>query len=234
MSGDSDPEFEERDLQAAEYVMGLLPPLQARAIEALALSDSAVAAAIANWEDLLTPLADVVPPMPPPPMLWRRLALATGIEAGGPAARRSGPTRFWRSLAIWRAVAAGAVAVAASLAFLLYSKPATPPEPLLAALSPANSPGATFLVRVRPDGIATVLAISNPAVPQGRSLQLWALRANATVPVSLGLLPDSGRARLRVREPQGTQLLVSQEPLGGSPTQLPTGPVVYSGLLTGL
>ena len=234
MSGASDPEFEERDLQAAEYVMGLLPPLQARAMEALALSDPAVAGAIAVWEDLLTPLADIVPPVQPPPMLWRRLALATGIEAREPPVQSATPARIWRSPNLWRATTAGALAIAASLAFLLYNKPAKLPEPLLAALTPANSPGATFLVRVNPDGTATVAAVSSPAVPQGRSLQLWALRANTTVPVSLGLLPDSGRTRLQVREPQGTQLLVSQEPLGGSPTQLPTGPVVYSGLLTGI
>ncbi len=233
MSGVSDPEFEERDLQAAEYVMGLLPPVQARAMEALALSDPAVARAIAAWEDLLSPLAEIVPPVEPPPMLWRRLALAAGIENRA-AARTGLPGRIWRNPNSWRAATAGALAVAASLAFLLYNRPATPPQPLLAALTPASAPGATFLVRVEPDGTATIVAVSSPGVPQGRSLQLWALRANSTVPVSLGLLPDSGRARLQVREPQGTQLLVSQEPLGGSPQAGPTGPVVFKGSLTGI
>ena len=233
MSGASDPEFEERDIQAAEYVMGLLPPVQARAMEALALSDPAVARAIAAWEDLLSPLAEIVPPVEPPPMLWRRLALAAGIENRA-AARTGLPGRIWSSLNSWRAATAGALAVAASLAFLLYNRPATPPQPLLAALTPASAPGATFLVRVEPDGTATIVAVSSPGVPQGRSLQLWALRANSTVPVNLGLLPDSGRARLQVREPQGTQLLVSQEPLGGSPQAGPTGPVVFKGSLTGL
>jgi anti-sigma-K factor RskA len=31
--------------------------------------------------------------------------------------------------------------------------------------------------------------------------------------------------------PEGAQLLVSQEPKGGSPTGLPTGPVLYGGTI---
>ncbi len=214
-------------------MLGLLPPNQARALEALALSDAAVAASVTAWEDRLAPLADLVPPLPPPPALWRRLALAAGLDdATSPG--RGASRALWRSLGLWRTAAAGAAAIAAGLAVLLYAQPARRAEPLLAALTPFNAPGATFLVRVGPDGMATVVAVTDASVPQGRSLQLWAVRAGADAPVSLGLLPGSGRARLPIPPAPGTQLLISQEPLGGSPTNLPTGPVVYSGLLTAL
>jgi anti-sigma-K factor RskA len=106
------------------------------------------------------------------------------------------------------------------------------PAPLMAALSPYGGPGATFLVRVEPDGSATVVAVGNPNVPQDRSLQLWALQPNATTPVSMGLLPSSGRVRLNIPVPSGTQLLVSQEPVGGSPR--PTLPPVLAGTLSGI
>ena len=230
--------FEERDLQAAEYVLGALPRNQAHALEVLAMTDPAVAASIAAWENRLAPLTDLVPPKDPPPVLWHRLALATGIDsiaAAPPAARRGGPgTRpgLWRSPALWRTTTVGAMAIAASLAFLLYAKP--PSEPLVAALSPLNTPGATYLVRVGANGDATIVAVGTPDVPAGKSLELWAVAAtpNAT-PVSLGLLPGSGRARLTIKLPPGTKLLVSQEPEGGSPTKAPTGPVIYGGDLTG-
>lgn len=238
MSGAAEPDFEERDLQAAEYVMGALPPNQARALEALAMADPAVAASIAAWEARLAPLSDLVVPVVPPEVVWRRLALAVGIESvvGGPAlarrgARAEGRAGLWRGAGVWRAATAGAVAVAASLAFMMYARP--PAEPLVAALSPLNSPGATFLVRVGADGAATVVAVGAPDVPRGRSLELWAVAAGASGPVSMGLLPANGRVRLTIKLPPGTKLLVSQEPEGGSPTKAPTGPVVYGGELTG-
>ena len=246
MSGAGESGFEdERDLQAAEYVMGALPPNQARALEALALTDVGVAASVMAWEARLAPLADLLTPVEPPPELWRRLALAAGIEgiAAGPAMpRRVEPARrasAWRSVGLWRATTAVAAATAAVLAFTVYVAPLREaPAPLVAALSPLNAPGATFLVRVGADGQATVIAVGSPDVPQGRSLELWSVAAAtpggaAPAPVSMGLLPASGRTRLVIKLPPGTRLLVSQEPAGGSPTRAPTGPVLYGGELTG-
>jgi anti-sigma-K factor RskA len=71
------------------------------------------------------------------------------------------------------------------------------------------------------------------AVPPaaGKSYELWALPRGGA-PVSLGLLPAGGRAERRLNEPQRAALLaadkvaVSIEPLGGSPTGSPTGPIV--------
>lgn len=230
-----DPAPGDRDLDAAEYVLGLLPPERARAVEALAAQDPAVAASIVAWQNRLSPLANVVVPEFPPPELWQRLALASGLQKAfvrRNAPRRSIYEKIWRSSTLWQATTLGATAVAASLAFLLLSaKP--PPEPLLAALSPQHSPGAVFLVRVGERGQATIIAVGRPTTPINRSLELWALGEGATAPVSLGLLPGGGRTRLRAPVSAGTRLLVSQEPTGGSPTGAPTGPVVYSGLLTG-
>ena len=223
----------DQDLHAAEYVLGVLPANQARVLEALAMNDPSVAASIAAWENRLAPLADLVPQAAPPPILWRRLALATGIDSviqpSVPVRRDAG-----RSAGRWRAVAVGFMAVAASLAFLLYTKSIAGPEPLIAALSPYGGPGATFLVRVGADGAATVVAVGDTNVPQGKTLELWAVTAGATAPVSMGLLPPNGRTLLTVPAQPGTQLLVSQEPAGGSPTKQPTGPVVYAGKLTGI
>lgn len=222
---------DEQDLHAAEYVIGLLPPHQARALEALALNDSTVAASVAAWERRLAPLADVVDPVTPPPVLWRRLALAAGIDSVIQP-EISARSQFPRGLAVWKGLTAGSLAIAAALAYLLLVKPPVP-APLIAALTPYNSPGATFLIRVGPDGAATVVAVGDTNVPQGRALELWAVTGTAA-PVSLGLLPDNGRKPLTISAPAGTQLLVSQEPVGGSTTKAPTGPVVYAGKLTGI
>jgi anti-sigma-K factor RskA len=225
---------DEQDLQAAEYVMGLLPHNQARALEALALNDATVAASISAWELRMAPLAAVVQPVPPPPVLWRRLALAAGIDNVVQLETRARPQPR-RGAGLWQGMTVGSLALAAGMAYLLLIKPPVPagPEPLMAALSPYGAPGATFLVRVGADGAATVVAVGDTNVPQGRSLELWAVNGSAA-PVSMGLLPDSGRKPLTISAPAGSQLLVSQEPEGGSPTKAPTGPVVYAGKLTGI
>jgi len=226
----------DRDLDAAEYVMGLLSPDEARAVEMLASQDAAVAASIVAWQDRLGPLANVVEPVFPPPELWQRLSLATGLQRGvvrRSAPRRSASSKVWGSLALWRATTFGALALAAGLAFLTFAPKPPLPEPLLAALSPQGSPGAVFLVRVGDRGQTTVIAVGRPNIPTDRVLELWALTEGATAPVSLGLLPIGGQTRLRTPVGAGTRLLVSQEPSGGSPTGAPTGPVLYAGLLAG-
>lgn len=223
-------------LSIAEYVMGTLPPEQARAVEALALADPVVADELWAWELRLAPLADVVTPVQPPRAVWRRLVLATGIEDERRHRRQpySATRRLWASLGFWRGLSFGTAAAAAALAFVLLR----PPEPLqpdlMAALAPAGTPGTTFLVRIGRDGSALILASAPPEAVPGRALELWALTSDALAPVSLGVLPADGRARLRAPARAGTRLLVSQEPAGGSPTGQPTGPVVYAGVvLTG-
>ncbi|HEX3992345.1 MAG TPA: hypothetical protein VHX39_14335, partial [Acetobacteraceae bacterium] len=61
----------------------------------------------------------------------------------------------------------------------------------------------------------------------------WRRFAGETRPRSLGVLPASG-IRMVDALTLGTQLLVSLEPRGGSPTGQPTGPVLYGGRLTAL
>jgi anti-sigma-K factor RskA len=63
-------------------------------------------------------------------------------------------------------------------------------------------------------------------------LEIWVLPAGAAQPVSLGLMSAAGRSL--AQDWQGpAQLLISREPRGGSPTGLPTGPVIYKGSLSG-
>lgn len=226
------------DLQAAEYVLGSMTLEESLAFEALARGNGEVRASIQYWEDRLAPLADSLPVASPPPELWQRLALATGlyVPAGPPQPRRSrhqrsALSRAWGNTGLWRGISAASMAVAAGLALFVFAPSQLDADPLLAALSPSGAPGAVFLMRVDGAGNATVFAVGQPNTPEGRSLQLWALAAGSTVPTPLGLLSPSGQARLRVASAPGTRVLVSIEPFGGSPTGKPTGPVVYAGLL---
>lgn len=70
-------------------------------------------------------------------------------------------------------------------------------------------------------------------VPQGRTLQVWTLPDPATGPVSMGLLPAVTATTLTgppLPVPKREQLYeITLEPVGGSPTGKPTGPIIGKG-----
>ena len=79
-----------------------------------------------------------------------------------------------------------------------------------------------------------IKAVVPVEVAADRALQLWALPTGGN-PRSLGLIAPSGVVQIALTGPAETALAqvpalaVSLEPPGGSPTGLPTGPVLYSG-----
>lgn len=222
---------EDTGMLAAEYALGVLDTAEMREAEALVQRDAAFADQVYFWQDRLSPLAALIDPVMPPPVLWSRLALATGIGGGS---RQPSRTR----VGLWQGATAAALALAAAFAAVAYL-PNPPMQPaqsarFAAALAPLASP-ARFLAEAQPDGRIVVTGLADASAPQGRDYQLWELPHGATTPVSLGVLkpgqnvivpPDRAMAQ--------TQLLVSDEPTGGSTTNLPTGPVVFGGTLTPL
>jgi anti-sigma-K factor RskA len=218
--------FEELDLLAGEFVLGCLSGEERRDVEARAAADPALRRMIQAWEVRLAPLGLLATPLAPPPALWQRLEAAIA-----PAARPPFLLAAWRSLQVWRISTAGAVALAAALAAFIILRPA--PPSYVAEIEPPGGPAPAFLAHTEHDGSIQLTALSPAPVPAGRDLELWALPAGATRPISLGVIPPGGkRVNPRALPTARTQLLVSLEPAGGSPTGQPTGPVLYAGTFT--
>jgi anti-sigma-K factor RskA len=230
--------LEDFDPTAGEYVLGVLDAEARAAALARSQADPAFAADVAAWEARLTPLAERVAEVIPPPAVWRRIALQLGVD---PGARRP---RLTESVGFWRGVAGASLAAAAAclLALVVVPRPAPvviPPE------APAASPQPMTVARLAgetgpPMFIATLDAehhrlMVTPAVvssvPQ-HSHQLWLLPASGP-PRSLGIVSADRSMMLDMPAdmPLDATLAVSAEPLGGSPTGLPTGPVVATGTL---
>lgn len=214
------------DPLAGEYVLGHLRGRARERFERLLLSDVAVAQTVTDWQERLAPLARLAPPVVPRPRVWREIR------------RRIAPARSRRRP--W--FSARAAAVAASAAFLailgLYlARPAVTPAPAGQQLALLTSHQGTprWLISVRGRHLKMLTVGAGATPPQGKSYQLWMLPGGGAKPISLGLLPSSGLAS-EVLSPRQVQALkgarglaVSVEPHGGSPTGLPTGPVVYTG-----
>lgn len=236
MSGTPDPIPDEMHVLAGEYVLGALDAAEMRAVRSRAAADPLLAAAIAAWERRLAPLAAAVPPEAPPTALWARLeaAIAPLAEAPEPfparpaasAPRPDGPRRVWP----WQVATAASLALAAGLAAFALLPHGGGKRVEVAALSPLHAAAPGFLAEARPDGSVVLTALAPPKVPAGRDLELWILPPGGTAPKSLGVLPALGRRLVLAAAPApGTQMMVSLEPKGGSPTGAPTGPVLFAG-----
>ena len=227
----SRPDRRERlDRLAAEFALGTLATRPRARLARAARTEAAVAEAIRDWEQRLAALAVAVPPVTPPPRVWTRI-----VDRLGLARESSAAGGWWNRLAVWRALAA--VAVIAALGFgiaLMGEKPAVPESPIVAVLAGPDGKPALIASARRGDAILLVKAIAAAPVEAGKALELWMLPTGAP-PRSLGLIPATGIARVPLRAPSDTALAnipalaVSLEPATGSPTGLPTGPVLYSG-----
>lgn len=208
---------EDRDLFAGEFVLGLLEGEELTAAEALVASDPNFARAADVWRERFNPLALSVEPVAPPARLWQRIETSTGGNVV--------PLRRWRAIGI------GSLAVAASLAAFIVLRPPEPAQ--VAVLAPIAGGVPVLLATWTPRGAWSIRPNGAIAVPSGKDLELWSLAAGETKPRSLGVLPADGR-RLTASLAPGTQILVSLEPTGGSPTGQPTGPVLYGGSIGAL
>ena len=224
-------DYGRRDLAerlAAEYVLGTLRGPARRRLEALLPAHPTLRAAVSAWQSRLLPLADVVPPVVPSPVVWERLqSRLFGSAAPAPP--------WWQRLALWQGLSALAVAGVVGMA-VLQTAPREQAAPIVVVLASAEAGGAvpaSFVASLSGDGSTLVLKpVQVGALGSARSFELWAVPASGA-PRSLGLVSASSGATVR----RAGLLLdtaafaVSVEPQGGSPTGAPTGPIVALGKL---
>lgn len=232
-ANDTQDSANDGNLIAAEYVLGVLDATERRELERRLTREPALASEVAFWEERLTGLADVVPPVLPPDAVWSRIETAVGTAPERPS--------VWQSVIFWRGFAiASATLAAASIAALVYfgSMPGTR-APLMATLS--SSPGQpNFVASVTATGNNLVIAPATLLTNDRRAFELWLIPTGETRPRSLGLIQPGQPIKLEIpsnligRLTLNATLAVSLEPPGGSPTGLPTGPVIATGKLTNL
>lgn len=224
-----DPRARERlDALAAQYALGTLSPRAGRRLAMAARSDPAIADAIRAWELRLAALAEACPAVTPSPRVWERVVARLGLEGSSAPAK---PVKSrWQRVATWRGLALGSAAAAIALAVaLVVLKPTAPAPAYVVVLAGADAHAALVATAVRGNNTLTIKPLAPLAVPTDRELELWALPTGAN-PRSLGRIPSTGVARVHLaRALDAPALAISLEPRGGSPTGLPTGPVIYSG-----
>ena len=232
------------DAIVAEFVLGTLTGEERDAFEERLATSSSLQASVAEWENRLSGMYDLVPESEPPPALWSRIDDTLGDAAAqAPEVQDDGLIdALTRGIRMWRwtaAVAAAATVVLAAYIGADFIRPngAATQLPAFAILQPER-PTSSWFVRVMEGGRhALISPISAPARAGGRDFELWAITGPNTAPLSLGVIQERRTtvleipASLRGRVTGGVTLAISVEPAGGSPTGAPTGPVVFTGKL---
>ena len=222
---------ERADALAAQYVLGTMSARARARFARLSRGDPVLAAAIRAWEDRLSPLAQSVAPVEPPASVWSAILARIDRAAGSTPERRT----VWATVSLWRGLALTGFATAIALALVLLAPPLERPAATLVVVLAGQDAKPAFVASAERNGrLLTIKAVAPLSPGADRSLQLWALPA-AGNPRPLGLVPASGVVQIALPVDAGTALqniaalAVSLEPRGGSPTGLPTGPVLYSG-----
>jgi anti-sigma-K factor RskA len=216
------------DLLAAEYVLGTLSPEERREFGRALTTDPMAAAAVHYWSERLGPLAAALPDVPPPARLWSRIEALTDPS----------PANDNAAVGRWRIAAIAASLLALAMTGVAIRDGSLTPAregPAIAALSRAGGEPA-LLVTYDPAARRLNLAPLDLPERPGHSLELWMIEGQSA-PHSMGVLSPGGRpsfSGVAIDPKSETVFAISVEPLGGSPTGAPTGPVVYSGRLVTL
>lgn len=220
-----------RDLLAGHYVLGHMPSRARALFERLLLSRPDYSRAVVAWEERLSPMLHATTPQRPPRRVWRRLRRRIERETSAPS-RRPWFGQFGTGGLTWAGVATAAFLVV--LGLYLAQPAVTPPAPPSQYAVISTQQGAPRWVITVSDKKMHMRTAGRAAPPSGKSYELWMLPGGEAHPVSLGVLPVSGEASEKLTPAMlktlksSKALAVSIEPEGGSPTGLPTGPVVYT------
>jgi anti-sigma-K factor RskA len=219
---------EDLHVLAGEYVLGVLDEPDASEVAEALTTNIELRRAVTFWEEQLNPLSELASPALPPLGTWEAIEARITKPASKPTA-----SPFWERVALWRWSTAGLAAAAAALALWIATTPAPGPR-FVAILHPPQQDQASWVATAGRSGLV-VRPITTATPPSDRVFELWAIAPGATRPRSLGVIPPDGELRLGTVPPDlrdGATLAISVEPVGGSPTQQPTGPVVFVGLAT--
>lgn len=215
----------------AEYVLGLLGPKAHAAMEARIEQSPQLQRERDFWVQRFAYLDNQVEPVSPPAHIFSNLE----TRLFGQQKR----TSFWDSLALWRSIAAGALAIAAVAVGFTVLQPRPDSGALatqLVAALQAEGSDVEFVALYDGTGAVRLTSLSGHSVP-GSDYELWAIQGGHD-PISMGVIPVDARSTVELSDAvrtgwgEGSVLAITLEPQGGAPNGVPTGPIVAQGAVT--
>ncbi|MFK8050629.1 MAG: anti-sigma factor [Halioglobus sp.] len=209
---------------ASEYVLGTMVGAARHRFETLQRERSDIREAVWRWESRLGALCAATQPLQPPGKSWRAIENRIWPQA------KSG---VWHSLGFWRSWSALTSALALAVIFMVVPVTQRSGPDHIGLIGEASAPLWLISANLQ-TGEVSARAVNAEAADVDKVFELWMLPVSGN-PISMGLLPVSGEstqrslpAGLLALLKQSKGLAVSIEPAGGSPTGVPTGPVVHT------
>lgn len=232
-------ELDDIDGLAAEYVLGTLSREERLSVAERRASDKALDRAIEDWERRLGPMVETVAPVAPSPNLYNKIRAQIGLSQHV-VSLKAREQQLARRAVRWRNAFVGATALAASLVGILgYREMVDRKEATqyVAVLDSGNAKPAFLLTVDTKTNIAVITAV-NPPPQSDKTYQVWLVSDKMPKPKSLGMVNKPGEMQMMPMESKSEMDLlmnasfeVSVEPMGGSPTGAPSGPVMFTGRL---
>ncbi|HEY7760187.1 MAG TPA: anti-sigma factor [Burkholderiales bacterium] len=225
-----------REALAAEYALGTLQGRARRRFERSLKDDPALRRYVASWQERLAPLDAAVTPVQPPARVWHAIQRRVTAAPRGWAA-------LWDSLRFWRGAAFAGLAAALMLTASLGVLPPERSELMVVVMSDERAePRMTVSWDTDSGGDKRmrIRVLGHAEMAPDTAWELWMLPGGDRKPLSLGLITTHETQSVLVPRELATAinaawgLAMSVEPKGGSPTGLPTGPVLYKGQCTKL
>lgn len=228
------PDRRDDDLVAAEYVLGVLAAEERAAAARRIETEPDFAHLVEHWEARLAPMADAFEAVAPPANA--KSVIDARLFGAAPAAQEK--AGLWSSLAFWRGIAVAALLAFGTYVALTYTSLPFGSQPLeeqrfVASLAHDDT-DVRYLAVYDSSKRDVALSHVSGARPDGRDFELWAIEGDKP-PVSLGVIPVGSSVHVALSEALGAAIdagavfAITTEPLGGSPSGEPTGPVVALG-----
>lgn len=221
------------DFIAAEYVLGVLALEEKQSVERRIATDVSFARLVARWQQQFDGMNAEFDPVTPP----SHMKALIDNRLFGTVSEQSPP--FLSNLAFWRAIAFAALVLAViGFGRDFLTSPSAPDKQLIASMDADGSAYRTVAV-YNQDRKQLKVSFVAGEFPTDRSLELW-LIAGTDAPVSLGLIKSAPVSEFSLNQSiagklrDGATLAISLEPLGGSPSDAPTGAVIAAGTVRGI
>jgi len=224
------------ELLCGEYVLGTMSGRARRRFEQLIEERAYLQEAVVVWERRFSPLAENIAAQTPRRRVWKKIKKDIAFD------QKVQPHRtdkgLWRNSFLWRSVAFVALSMCAVLLLQQYvvSNDGSPAMPSYIAVLEANNRIPMFVATAsRQSSNLTIKRMDSARMSMNKDLELWCYMKESDRPWSMGVLARKEETILPLDEhdwktmAKTRSLAISVEPMGGSPTGSPTGPVMYQG-----
>jgi len=213
------------ELLASEYVLGSLTGGARRRFERWMVDDRRVRQEVRFWEEKLGNLAQVLPEQHPRTQVWNAIE-----QRLWPTPQ---PTRRWWLWPLGSALASCMVVILAAVWLVPSDEPTSALPNLAGAVVSDQGDAPLWLINEAvPREQLSLRSVAATQPEAGKDYELWIVPDDDT-PISLGVIPVGGSHTVsltpvtRAALQQSQTLAISLEPQGGSPTGVPTGPILH-------